>query len=97
MKYYVVVYEDYDYYNIKGVFTNKENAEKCKKYEEKISSKYGGNVDIVEIENLDDGMDYDKKLLELEKEEHIEGQKRLDKIKENDLAEYNRIKEKYGL
>lgn len=98
MKVYVVNYSDYDTYHIMGVFADKSKAEKCKEYELKKICKrtYGEQVEIVECDYSDD-VDFDAKIAELEEDERQERKAKEDAIKEADLAEFNRIKEKYNL
>lgn len=100
MIFHIVIYSDYDcYYDIKGVFTDKSKAEKCKEYEEKYISdmdSYGRSIEIIETE-CSDTVDFDAKILELEEKKRQKQKAREDKIKEIDLAEFNRIKEKYNL
>ena len=104
MKTYIVQYWDWhDATKIKGVFTDELKAEKCLEYEkmlvtikDKKYGDYGRNVWLDEIECSDD-IDFDAKILELEEQERKEQQAKETAIKEKDLAEYNRIKEKYRL
>lgn len=103
-KFYIVIYSDWDCdYNIKGVFTDKNIAEKCKEYElkfvdinDKKYGEYGRYVKIIDME-CSDNVDFGAKILELEENKRKEKQAKEDAIKEADLAEFNRIKEKYGL
>ena len=104
MKVYIVEYWDYeDYTRIKGVFMHKENAEKCLEYEQKLINimdkeygDYGRRLDLTEMETSD-GVDFYEKIKELEKNERKKQQAEENKIREADLAEFKRIKEKYGL
>ena len=104
MTLYIVQYCDYDdVTKIKGVFTDESNAEKCLKYEEiciainnKKYGSYGRHVWLDERASSDD-VDYDAMINELEENERKEQQAKEDAIKAADLAEFNRIKEKYGL
>ena len=104
MKVYIVQYCDYnDVTKIKGVFTDESNAEKCLEYEkmciainDKKYGEFGRHVWLDEIENSD-YVDYDTKINELKENERKEQQAKEDAVKEADLAEFNRIKEKYGL
>lgn len=101
---YIVQYWDYnDETKIKGVFTDKSKAEKCLEYEkiliainDKKYGEYGRHAYLTEMECSDD-VDFDAKILELEEQERKEQQSKENAIKEKDLVEYNRIKEKYGL
>lgn len=68
MKFYVVIYSDYDInYEIRGIFTDESKAEKCKEYELKRIGEitYGESVHIV-ISECSDNEDFDSKFLELE-------------------------------
>ena len=83
MTIYIVSYGDYDTDEIRGVFTDKNVAEKCYKYEQMLvdiedakDDGYGRVVGLEEFE-LSDDVDFDAKIA--------------------DLVEFNRIKEKYGL
>lgn len=104
MKIYIVEYWDWsDVTKIKGVFTDKHKAEKCLEYErmlididDKEYGDYGRSAKIFETETSDD-VDFDAKIKELEENERKKQQAKEDAIKESDLAEFNRIKEKYGL
>ena len=99
MKFYIVIYSDYDvYYDIRGVFTNKSKAERCKEYELKCIGKkeYGEEVEIICAECSDDE-DFDAKIFGLEEKERQKRQRIEDEIKAADIAEFNRIKEKYNL
>ena len=104
MRIYVVIYGDYDCdYDIRGVFTDEAKAERCKEYElktvdilNKKHGTYGRSVEIVDME-CSDNVDFNAKIIELEENERREKQEKEDAIKEADLAEFNRIKEKYGL
>jgi hypothetical protein len=104
MKIYIVEYWDWsDVTEIKGVFTDKHKADKCLEYEQMlidISQKeygnHGENTWIEETEISDD-VDFDAKIKELEENERKKQQAQEDAIKEADLVEFNRIKEKYGL
>ena len=104
MKVYIVKYHDwYDATKIKGVFTDKHKADKCLEYErmlididDKEYGDYGRSAKIFETETSDD-VDFDLKIKELEEKERQKQQAEEDAIKEADLVEFNRIKEKYGL
>lgn len=99
MNFYIVIYSDYDIpYNIKGVFTDKSKAEKCKEYELKRIGKkeYGETVEIV-VTKCSDDEDFGAKISELEEKERQKWQKIEDEIKAFEMSEFNRIKEKYNL
>lgn len=104
MKIYIVEYWDWsDITEIKGVFTEKHKADKCLEYErmlididDKEYGNFGRCVKIFETE-CSDNVDFDAKINELEENERQKQQAKEDAIKESDLAEFNRIKEKYGL
>lgn len=104
MKVYIVEYWDYsDITEIKGVFTDKHKAEKCLEYERmlididnKEYGDFGRYAKIFETESYDD-VDFNAKIKELEENERQKKQAEEDAIKEADLVEFNRIKEKYGL
>lgn len=104
MRIYIVKYWDWDEATIiKGVFTDEQKAKKCLEYEKMIininDKEYGGYgryVEIIEAE-CSDNIDFDVKISELEESERKKQQAKEDAIKESDLAEFNRIKEKYGL
>lgn len=99
MKLYIVIYSDYDCdYDIRGIFTDESKAEKCKEYElRRIGQRgYGERIDIIHTK-LSDDVDFSAKLTELEERKRQEQQKIEAEIKAADLAEFNRIKEKYNL
>ena len=104
MKVYIVEYWDWeDITIIKGVFTDKHKAEKCLEYERMLINidnkeygEFGRSAKIFETETSDD-VDFDLKIKELEENERQKQQAKEDAIKEVDMAEFNRIKEKYGL
>lgn len=104
MKIYIVEYWDWsDVTKIKGVFTDEQKAKKCLEYEQmlididnKECGDFGRYVKIIETECSDD-IDFDVKINKLEENERKKQQAEEDAIKESDLAEFNRIKEKYGL
>ena len=103
MTIYIVSYGDYDGEEVRGVFTNKSVAEKCYKYEQMLVDidradgyDYGRGVAFDEYE-LSDDVDFDAKIAELLENERKKVQEKENAIKEADLVEFNRIKEKYGL
>ena len=106
MKIYIIIYSDYDCsYQVLHVFTDEEKAKKCKEYElKKIALEqefsnygdYGERIDIIEKECSDE-LDFDFLISELEKLKGKKQQAIDDEIKAKDLAEFNRIKEKYNL
>ena len=100
MTMYVVIYSDYDSNYIEGIFTDKDKAEKCKEYHLKLIENRGynngENIDLEEIETSDD-IDYNSKILELEQQKIKKKKEQEELVKKNDLEEFNRIKEKYGL
>lgn len=99
---YLVVYSNWECpYKILGAFTNERNALKCFEYEKKKNKPINTFIDdgLIKLEKVGcfDDVDFEAKLLELEEEER---QKRLaveEKIKQKDLEEFYRIKEKYDL
>ena len=99
MKFYVVIYSDYDIdYEIRGIFTDESKAEKCKEYELKRIGEitYGERIEIV-IAKCSDEEDFDVKISELDEIKRKEQQRIEDEIKAMDMAEFKRIKEKYNL
>lgn len=102
--FYVVVCGDYEIHNdIRGVFTDISKAEKCKEYElkkkeicDKEYGDYGRYVKIIE-RKCSDNTDFDSLIEELEDLEKKKKQAIDDLVKAKDLAEFNRIKEKYNL
>ena len=99
MKFYIVIYSDYDcYYDIRGVFTNELKANRCKEYElERIGNGgYGEKVEIV-VAKCSDYEDFDVKIAKLQEERRVKQQKVDDEIKATEIALYNQIKEKYNL
>lgn len=104
MKIYIVDYWDWsDVTEIKGVFTDKHKADKCLEYErmlidiaDKEYGDFGRSARIFETETSDN-IDFNAKIKELKENERQKQQAEEDAIKEADLVEFNRIKEKYGL
>lgn len=104
MKIYIVDYWDWsDVTEIKGVFTDKYKADKCLGYERmlididnKEYGDFGRSARIFETETSDN-VDFNAKIKELKESERQKQQAEEDAIKEADLMEFNRIKEKYGL
>lgn len=106
MKIYIITYSDYDCgCQVLHVFTNEEKAKKCKEYQlKKIILEqefgdhrdYGERIDLIE-KNCSDELDFDFLISELNKLKKKKQQAIDDEIKAKDLAEFNRIKEKYNL
>lgn len=99
---YIVIYTNWDcHYRILGVFTDEKKALKCFDYEKKVSNlnhdySNGGMVKIEKVECSDD-IDFEAKIFELEETERQKKIAGEEAIKQKDLIEFNRIKEKYGL
>lgn len=99
---YLVVYSSWECpYRILGAFTDEEKASKCLEYEKKKNKPINtfvndGTIKIEKVRCSDD-IDFDAKLFELIVEENKKRLAEEEKIKQRDLEEFYRIKEKYGL
>ena len=97
MKIYVVIRENYDFFEIKGCFTKEEKAKKCEEYYNLVKRNSNGErVILEEVECLDD-VDFEAKIREYHEEKLKEKLAEEEAVKQSEIAEYNRIKEKYGL
>lgn len=107
-KIYVAVYSDYDCNGyVIGAFRNNTDAEQFKelyleelKYSDRYSEfgEYGERVEIEQVEIFDIFSIANRiENLKQKKKEVSKQREEFNKTKEEDLAEYNRIKEKYGL
>jgi hypothetical protein len=99
---YLVVYSNWESsYRILGAFTDEKNALKCFEYEKKKNKPVNTFINDVSIKfekvNCSDDIDFDAKLFELIVEENKKRLAEEEKIKQRDLEEFYRIKEKYGL
>lgn len=100
MKIYIVAYEDYDGSGSVGYFLDESKAEECRKYLNRTQpseyEEYGDDTWYVEEYDLDD-TDYASLNKELDEQERIESENRLNTEKQKALAEIARLKEKYNL
>lgn len=104
MKIYLVIYSDYDRpYEIKGVFRNIDNARKCEEYEQMLVDKtnkergaYGRYIEFIELDCCDH-LDFDAKISYFKEQEILEQQAKENAIRDDDMKEFYRIKDKYGL
>lgn len=96
MKIYLVSLHDYDRYNSVGYFTELKKAELCCEYLNRVErSEYGFDWFVLEY-NLDE-TDYESLNKELDKQERLELENRLEKEKQDAIAEIERLKAKYNL
>lgn len=104
MEIFLVLYGDWEYEcQIKGVFTDKAKAEMCEKYCQKVIDEeirehgpFGQHVAVRTFDVMDD-VDFESMIRELEEQERKRQQAIEDDIREADMAEFYRIKAKYGL
>jgi hypothetical protein len=98
MKIYIVAYEDYDGSDSVGYFLDESKANECCKYLDRARpscySESGYTWDVYEYE-LDE-TDYASLNKELDEQERIEFETRLEREKQEALAEIERLKAKYG-
>lgn len=99
MKIYIVAYEDYDGSGSVGYFLDESKAEECRKYLNRTQpSEYDDDGDTWYVEEYDlDDTDYESLNKELNEQERLEFENRLNKEKQDALAEIARLKEKYNL
>lgn len=99
MKIYIVAYEDYDGSDSVGYFLDESKANECCEYLNRTRpSCYNKTGDIWHVGeyNLDE-TDYASLNKELDEQERIEFETRLEREKQTALAEIVRLKEKYKL
>lgn len=99
MKIYIVAYEDYDGSDSVGYFLDESKANECCEYLNRTRpSNYNKTGDIWHVGeyNLDE-TDYASLNKELDEQERIEFETRLEREKQTALAEIVRLKEKYKL
>lgn len=97
MKIYMVQYADYDSEDSVGYFTEYEKAESCCEYLNRVRhSEYEQFDWFVSGYNLDE-TDYDSLNKELDEQERIEFETRLEREKQAAIAEIERLKTKYKL
>ena len=99
MKIYIVTYEDYDGSDSVGYFLDESKANECCEYLNKTRpSCYveDGDTWYVEEYNLDD-TDYASLNKEIEEQVRLEDERKLEKEKQEALAQIAKLKEKYGL
>ena len=103
MTIYIVESWDYESNHIEGVFMDESVARKCLGYhllfieiKNKHDGGYGRDARL-QIFDTSDHVDFDEKLAVLLESERLKEQQKYETIKQKDLEEYNRIKEKYGL
>lgn len=99
MKIYIVAYEDYDGSDSVGYFLDELKADECCKYLDKTRpscySESGYTWDVYEYE-LDE-TDYASLNKAIDEKEKLESEIKLEKEKQEALAEIARLKEKYKL
>lgn len=96
MKIYLVELHDYDRDDSVGYFTELKKAELCREYLNRVEhSEYGFDWFVSEY-NLDE-TDYESLNKELDKQERFELENRLEKEKQDAIAEIERLKAKYNL
>ena len=99
MKIYMVAYEDYDGSDSVGYFLDESKANECCKYLNRTRpscyNHTGDTWDVFEY-NLDE-TDYNSLNKKLDEQERIEFENRLNKEKQDAIAEIERLKAKYNL
>lgn len=99
MKIYMVAYEDYDGSDSVGYFLDESKANECCKYLNRTRpscyNHTGDTWDVLEY-NLDE-TDYNSLNKKLDEQERIEFENRLNKEKQDAIAEIERLKAKYNL
>ena len=97
MKIYMVQYADYDGEDSVGYFTEHKKAESCCEYLNRARhSEYEQFDWFISEYNLDE-TDYDSLNKELDEQERIEFETRLEREKQEAIAEIERLKTKYKL
>ena len=97
MTIYLVEYTDYDGGDAVGYFTDSEKAKSCCEYLNRTRhSEYEEFDWYVSEYNLDE-TDYKSLNKELDEQERLEFENRLEKEKQEAIAEITRLKEKYGI
>ncbi len=98
MKIYIVTYEDYDGSDSVGYFLDEAKADECRKYLNRARpSDYNETGDTWYVTQYDiDETDYASLNKELDEQERIEFETRLERERQAALAEFERLKEKYG-
>ena len=97
MKIFIVEFYDYDTNDSVGYFTERKKAEACCEYLNRAKhSEYKQFDWFVAEYNLDE-TDYDSLNKELDEQERIEFETRLEREKQAAIDEINRLKEKYKL
>lgn len=99
MKIYIVAYEDYDGSDSVGYFLDESKAEECRTYLNRTRpSDYDETGDTWYIAEYDlDDTDYASLNKELDEQERIEFETRLEREKQTAIAEIERLKIKYNL
>ena len=98
MKIYIVAYEDYDGSDSVGYFLDESKANECCEYLNRTRPSYyneTGDTWYVDEYELDE-TDYASLNKELDEQEKIEFETRLEREKQAALAEIERLKAKYG-
>lgn len=99
MKIYIVAYEDYDGSDSVGYFLDKSKAEECCKYLNRTSpSCYNYTGDTWDVLEYDlDETDYASLNKKIEEQVRLESERKLEKEKQEALAQIAKLIEKYGL
>ena len=96
MKIYIVELHDYDCDDSVGYFTDPQKANQCCTYLNRVRSSDYENFEWHVVEYDLDEKDYESLNKELDEEERIEFEGRMERIKQEELKELARLKAKYG-
>lgn len=97
MTIYMVEFADYDTNDSVGYFTERKRAESCCEYLNRAKHSEYKQFDWCVFEYNLDETDYDSLNKELDEQERIEFENRLNKEKQDAIAEIERLKAKYNL
>lgn len=97
MKIYMVEFNDYDTYAVVGYFTEHEKAAACCKYLNRARHSAYERFDWYVTEYNFNETDYETLNKELDEKERLEFENRLEKEKQDAIAEIERLKVKYNL
>ena len=98
MKIYIVELHDYDRSDYVGYFTDPQKANYCCEYLNRTDpSQYNDEYEWIVVEYTHNDIDYESKIEELDEVERIEYETRLERIKQEELAELARLKAKYEM
>lgn len=98
MKIYIVELHDYDRNDSVGYFTDRNKAEKCCIYLNMTDpSDYNDHFEWTIAEFDLNEIDYESQIKEIEEQERIEFETRMERIKQEELAKLAELKAKYEM